>query len=227
MIFIGIDQSLTNTGLSIIKGDESPLLFSIVPKKELNGVRRLDYISFEICRLISQNLTDLVVPDDIYISREDYAYRGTGNVFNLGELGGVIDYVIYKSINSIFVNYENIVYISMPINSWKLLILGNGSVKKDTQYLLKVFDKTGIKFDDDNIADSYMIASAMKKIVCHSFEELSVKEKFGMISSSVRKKNKITEKGISVLSEDYFNEMTKKTMEEYSIFRGVRDYGNQ
>ena len=66
-----------------------------------------------------------------------------GDVFNLGELGGCIDLVLYNKVN--MNSSSKVKYYCIPPNSWKLLVLGSGQVKKDTQYLLTVYDKTGEK----------------------------------------------------------------------------------
>ena len=135
----------------------------------------------------------------------------------MGELGGAIDLTIFRSVNK-GLKTKTLSYYTVPINSWKLLVLGNGAVKKDTQYLLKVFEKTKMRFDNDNIADAYMISLAMLKMIDYDFDKLTVKEKFGMISSSVRKKNKITEKNISSTEKERFEKMVGETFKEYLVF---------
>ena len=214
-VIIGIDQSLSNTGLSIIKRGEKPLFFSIFTDK-LRGVIRLSFIVDNILKIISENI-DLNGDNKIIICREDYSYGSKGDVFNLGELGGCIDLFIYRKM--VELNIENIEYYKIPPNSWKLLILGSGAVKKDTHYLLLSFDKTGIRFDNDNIADSYMIASAIKKMIDKEVNGESIKFKFGMISSKIRKKNKITERNISSINDDELKKMIEETLEEYLIFK--------
>lgn len=213
-VIIGIDQSLSNTGVSVIKRGEKPLYFSI-QTGQMRGVVRLDYITREIIKIISDCCKDNV-GSNIVICREDYAYGAKGDVFNLGELGGCIDLVIYNSVNR---NSDSRVkYYKIPPNSWKLLVLGSGQVKKDTQYLLTVYDKTGEKFDNDNIADSYMIALAIDKMIENNTSDMTIKCKFGMISSSIRKKNKITERNIGSIDNNVFNRLVNDTLKEYLIF---------
>lgn len=213
-VIIGIDQSLSNTGISIIKRGEKPLYFSI-KTGNMRGIDRLSYITKEIIKIISDCCKDNV-GSNIVICREDYAYGAKGDVFNLGELGGCIDLIIYNSVNK--VSDSRIKYYKIPPNSWKLLVLGSGQVKKDTQYLLKAYEKTGEKFDNDNIADSYMIALAIEKMINNDTSGMTIKSKFGMISSSIRKKNKITEKNIGRIESDKFNNLVSETLKEYLIF---------
>lgn len=213
MNYVGIDQSLSSTGVTIMIEGKEPSFHSITPDKENNrGVRRLSFISNSVLSLIKD------IKGDFIVCREDYAYGGKGNVFSLGELGGCIDMKLYESINRY--SSSNVRYYSIPINSWKLLIFGNGAVKKDTEYLLKVYNKTGIQFKCDDIADSYMIMLAIQKMHNFDFSKLSVKEKFGMISSDVRKKNKITEANIKNIERTKFIELVNKTLDEYLIFSG-------
>ena len=213
-VIIGIDQSLSNTGVSIVKRGEKPLYFSIQPNS-LRGVERLSYITKELIGIISNYCKDNK-DTNLVICREDYAYGAKGDVFNLGEIGGCIDLMIYNSTDR---NSESKVkYYKIPPNSWKLLVLGSGQVKKDTQYLLTVYDKTGEKFNNDNIADSYMIAVAIDKMIRNDISGMSIKSKFGMISSSIRKKNKITERNINSVSEDDFKRLVNETLNEYLIF---------
>ena len=214
MIIIGIDQSLSNTGISVIKRGEKPLYFSIVTGK-MRGIERLDYITKQIIEIISGVCKDNI-GEDIVVCREDYAYGAKGDVFNLGELGGCIDLMLYNRVNTN--SSSKIKYYCIPPNSWKLLVLGSGQVKKDTQYLLTVYNKTGEKFDNDNIADSYMIALAIEKMLIGKRDDMPLKCKFGMLSSSIRKKNKITEKNISSIDNEKFETLVAETLKEYLIF---------
>ena len=214
MIIIGIDQSLSNTGISVIKRGEKPLYFSIVPGK-MRGIERLDYITKQIIEIISGVCKDNI-GESIVVCREDYAYGAKGDVFNLGELGGCIDLMLYNRVNTN--SLSKIKYYCIPPNSWKLLVLGSGQVKKDTQYLLTVYNKTGEKFDNDNIADSYMIALAIEKMLIGKRDDMSSKCKFVMLSSSIRKKNKITEKNISSIDNEKFEILVAETLKEYLIF---------
>ena len=214
MIVIGIDQSLSNTGISVIKRGEKPLYFSIVTG-QMRGIKRLDYITKQMIEIISGVCKDNI-GEDVVICREDYAYGAKGDVFNLGELGGCIDLTLYNKVN--MNSSSKIKYYHIPPNSWKLLVLGSGQVKKDTQYLLTVYNKTGEKFDNDNIADSFMIALAIEKMLIGKRDDMSLKCKFGMLSSSIRKKNKITEKNISSIDGDKFEKLVAETLKEYLIF---------
>lgn len=217
MRYIGIDQSLSSTGVTVLKEGEEPSFFRIVPPKEFSvGVKRLSYITDEIRKIVSK------IDDDLIIAREDYAYAGKGFAFSLGELGGCIDMKLYESINKN--SRWRVKYFSIPSNTWKLLILGNGAVKKDTKYLLTVFNKTGKSFTSDDVADSYMICLAIKKMHWFDFDKLTDKEKFGMISSHIRKKSKITEATIKkLIDSSIFKNYVNQTLEEFLVFTGGKN----
>lgn len=213
MKYVGIDQSLSNTGVSVMKEGEEPSFFSIKPPNGMVGVYRTSYISNKVLEIVS-SASDT---EKTIVCREGYSYgSNSSSIFGLAELGGCIDQKIYESRNPN--GSGNFYYYWIPPTSWKLLIFGMGNVKKDTQYLLKAYETTGIKFDNDNIADSFMIVLAMKKMFNMNFSALTLKEKFGMISVKVRKKNKITDKTIKLVTEQQFKEMVTSSMEEFLIF---------
>nr|DAQ92160.1 MAG TPA: HOLLIDAY JUNCTION RESOLVASE [Caudoviricetes sp.] len=214
MVIVGIDQSLNNTGMTILREGHEPSHFSVIPEKGMVGVRRTSMVSSRIRDIVAGTIE---AGDHLVICREGYSYgSASSSVFDLGEMGGCIDMKLFESVNRDGIG--SIKYYNIPPNSWKLLILGAGNVKKDTQYLLTAYNKTGIQFTDDNIADSHMIALSMKKILTASFDSLTLKDKMGMVSSNIRKKKKVTEKNIGKITEEEFKELVKATMREYLIF---------
>jgi Holliday junction resolvasome RuvABC endonuclease subunit len=152
MRVLGIDQSLTGTGISIIDNDgigESICHQEEIATKE-KGTKRLFLIKSKIKEILKEYKPD-------YVCREDYAYGSKGrSVFNLGELGGVVDVLTYEHDYNIY---------KIPIMTWKKCLLGKGNVAKDTKYLLKFYKETQIMFDTDNIADSYGLANTLVKYI--------------------------------------------------------------
>ena len=63
-----------------------------------------------------------------------------------------------------------------------------------------------------------MIALAIEKMLIGKRDDMSSKCKFGMLSSSIRKKNKITEKNISSIDNEKFEILVAETLKEYLIF---------
>lgn len=219
MVIVGIDQSLNNTGMTILREGHEPSHFSVIPEKGMVGVRRTSMVSSRIRDIIAEAIKD---EREVIICREGYSYgSASSSVFDLGEMGGCIDMKLFESVNRHGIG--TIRYYNIPPNSWKLLVLGAGNVKKDTQYLLTAYNKTGIQFEDDNVADSHMIAMSMSKILTAPFDSLTIKDKMGMISSNIRKKKKVTEKNIGKITEEDFKELVRATMKEYLIFEFDND----
>lgn len=158
MIF-GIDQSITGTAVALIneKGKfVKGILIESGPTREKDGASRrmyrLCYIAEQVLQFIRENAGD----EPYTVAREDYSYGSKGQVFELGELGGVIDTTLYSSLD----NQCHGHYV-MPIGTWKKFCLGNGNIAKDTSYLLKVFKEFGIEFKDNNVADAFMIGHTL------------------------------------------------------------------
>jgi hypothetical protein len=169
------------------------------------------------------------------ISREGYSFASKGrSVFNLGELGGCIDLTLYRSEIPNFVSY----YV-LPPTVVKKFCLGSGSIKKDSGYLLKVYNKFGTEFPDDNQADAFMIATTLLAFIKASciqkgqlngfdhevyFNSLSVVEKEALLSSSMSSKESgLTKATMKKLDHTTFADFVSKGLKEYVIFnRGIK-----
>ena len=152
MILFGVDQSLSGTGITILENDRENEFWEankIVHQEEIRtkttGPQRLIFIRNRIRELIEEYKPDV-------IAREDYAMGAVGKVFNLGELGGVVDITVRELSKPLYV---------IPIQAWKKLLFKKGNIAKDTSYLLKFKQVTEYEFETDNIADSYGIANAL------------------------------------------------------------------
>ena len=212
MIFIGIDQSLSATGVCVVNDVGRVIESKVIKTGKLRGVERLKYIVNEIEHII------VGIQDDITVVREGYSYGSRGHTFELGELGGVIDLSLYCDDSE----YKISEYI-VPPTVWKGFILGNGSTKKDTSYLFNVYKKTGIEFNDDNAADAYMLVhyfNAIQDIVSGdvSIDSLTAKQKECSISSKIRKKHKVTKANILKLDDNIFIDCIKESFEQYRRF---------
>lgn len=215
MIYIGIDQSLSNTGICVL-GKQTEL-YAISPKSK--GVERLKEIKESIFWLIMDIMCDNP-EEDIIVVREGYSYGSKGHLFELGELGGAIDLAIIEAVEFSSCEHGQCIEYTIPVTSWKKFIFGKGNVKKDTTYLLKVLKKTGREFDSDDKADAYMIASCFK-----AWREITVGEtspstltngqKFASLSKQIKTKNKITEKKIGAVEDNQYVEMLKASIDSY------------
>lgn len=148
MAIIGIDQSLTGTGLAHLDNNGKMIRNTIIKTGKYSGIERLDFITKEIVSFCSETKERFV------IAREGYSFGSRGRAtFSLGELGGCVDISLYRS------DLVNLVkYYVLPPNVPKKFCLGAGNIKKDSGYLLKVYNKFKMEFPDDNQADAFMIA---------------------------------------------------------------------
>ena len=101
MITIGIDQSLNNSGITVIGEGKPPSHFSIIPDKKVqSGIDRLCYDVTAICEIVRGVIEKEIENGEtnFLICREDYAYGSSNscNTFTLGELGGAINFNLYQ-----------------------------------------------------------------------------------------------------------------------------------
>lgn len=219
MAIVGIDQSLTGTGLAELTNDGKLKRNVLVKTGKIFGIERLDLITKTVVSFCQE------VNERFVISREGYSFASKGrSVFNLGELGGCIDLTLYRS------EIPNLVsYYVLPPTVVKKFCLGSGATKKDSGYLLKVYNKYGIEFDDDNQADAFMIAKVLFSFVkasnvCHIGHEafinsLTIVEKESLLSSFFSIKDsgitKITMKNLDHLK---FADFSMKSLSGYLVF---------
>ena len=122
---------------------------------ELLGIARVDAIFTRLAEVVGQHSPDVVV-------MEDYAYgASTNNITKLAELGGssstscfALD--IGRAARQCVAGHWP--STSRPKSAMKKFCLGNGATKKDSRYLLEVFERIHKSFTDDNQADAYMHA---------------------------------------------------------------------
>lgn len=163
MIFAGIDQSLTGTGVAIIENDSHSL--KLVSPKKLRGIQRLLYI---------ENTLKTLLPDNIdLIAMEGYAFSAIGHVFALGELGGIIKRFLYVN------NYK---FIIVPPGTLKKYVSGKGNSPKNLM-LLSAYKKWGIEFKNDNLCDAFSLAKLAKDLYTDT------SKKFNEIRKAVIKYN--------------------------------------
>lgn len=141
MRIIGLDLSLTHTGLVVLENGVVRAYATIVPKK-LRGVKRLSYIRKELKKvLIAYNPKLAVI--------EGYAYSPNANMaFSIGENGGIVKRLLYlREIN----------YLIVAPKTLKKFFTGNGNASKD---LMDTYAKRdwGAKFETDHEVDAFGLA---------------------------------------------------------------------
>lgn len=212
-MILGIDQSLTATGLCLIENDLTIIDQKTIDTSEMRGMKRIEYILKEIDKFIQKMSGNMLT-----IVREGYSYQSKSNSsFQLGELGGSINLLVYGFLQEIEKDDVDIRLLILPPATVKKFCLGSGSVKKDTEYLLKVFKKTGIEFADDNQADAFMLA---KTAVCFIdmlndvklVDVLSLKQREALVPTSLKKKYKISNKDLSKMSSTRLQELLREAL---------------
>jgi Holliday junction resolvasome RuvABC endonuclease subunit len=141
-VYVGIDQSYSGFAITLLGEDNA--FFTQVFKSDLRGIDRL----VEIRAFLSNVLFDTPIKI-LDVAMEDYAYAGSGRVFHLGELGGMVKLECHAS-----GHYPLLV----PPTSLKKYVTGKGTGIQKNQMLLHIYKKWGVEFTDDNAADSYSLA---------------------------------------------------------------------
>ena len=145
MIYLGIDLSLTGTGLCVLDSNKPNWIKVNLIKTNKRGCRRLRYIKEKIALC-----TELFKPDIVVLEGYSYGSR-TGQAFSIGELGGVVKL-------ELFFKYKTLI---VPPTCLKKFITGKGTTGKDIM-LLKTFKKYGVEFTDNNKCDAFGLAQMGK-----------------------------------------------------------------
>jgi crossover junction endodeoxyribonuclease RuvC len=144
MYFLGIDLSLTSTGICVIDDEfnEIAITFSELIKPKCKGVARLVYIRTEL-----EGLLKKVKPELVALEAYSFGSRA-GQAFSIGELGGVAKVLLYE------LQVETIL---IPPTCLKKFITGKGNAPKDVM-LMKTLSKYKREFTDNNLCDAFGLA---------------------------------------------------------------------
>ncbi len=150
---IGIDASLTNTGIVCLDLQGNLVgEFSIRPKQR--GVERLAAIQERLSAILSE--CHLIS----HVCMEQYGFEGTSGQHSfIGEGGGALKLRLLEVLGSP-VGYPTLV----APNQLKKFVTGRGNAKK-AEIILGVYKKWGFETRDDNIADAYGLAQIALSLV--------------------------------------------------------------
>lgn len=148
--FIGIDPSLTGTGVCVLYiGENTPRYVTTVLTKGLTGVERLIKIRDAVLTILTNTSLKATI---VNVCIEGYGFGCRGNsIFNLGELGGILRVLLYE---------EGYGYINVPPTSLKKFITKSGNAKKEVM-LEQVFRRWGVGSEvlrDDDQVDAFSLA---------------------------------------------------------------------
>lgn len=148
MIQIGIDLSLTGTGVVVLEDGEivvEKLIKSKPTKKKTytEEIERILGIKIEIIKIIEKYEPNLVL-----IEGMAFMARNTTALVQLAGLNYLIREYLFQ---------YNIPFAIVAPTSLKKFITGSGGSKKDVM-LMEIYKKYNIAFVDDNIADAFSLA---------------------------------------------------------------------
>ena len=140
---MGIDQSLTATGIAIIDKDENIIhTETIKTDKTQTDLRR--------CVLIVDRISDLCRGKDVtHVAFEGYAFNVRGNYsYRAGELGGILKHKLWTL---------NLFFQQVAILSHKKSFTGNGHAKKEDMIAqaIKRYKRTFNEHEADAISLAY------------------------------------------------------------------------
>lgn len=139
--YLGIDQSLTSTGIAVLReGTSQPLVCTALPTK-LKGPARLAYI-----RDRARGFLEEYTPRAAAL--EGYSYGSTGKVFELGELGGVLKLLLHDA---------GVPFLVVPPSSLKKFIAHKSEATKEDMRRA-VEERFGLDIDQEDACDAYGLA---------------------------------------------------------------------
>ena len=148
--FLGVDQSLRGTGLVVLSATGDVLLQRLVQPASLRGVARFAFIRGELREVLERY-------QPYRAALEGYSFDSTGRVFQLGELGGLVQLAFWDT---------GVPYLTVPPSSLKKFVAGNGKAEKKTM-LKATLDKWHIDFqDEDDLCDAHGLAQILRTIAC-------------------------------------------------------------
>ena len=142
-MYVGLDLSLTGTGLIIIDNKAN------IIKQELISTKSSDTPE-EILIQIANKLefiSTIANLQSVYVEGLSFGSKGQA-ILELGALHYFIRIFLYK---------KKINYKIIPPGTLKKFVTEKGNAKKNLM-LMKVFQKWGEEFSDDNLCDAYSLA---------------------------------------------------------------------
>ena len=145
-VFLGIDQSLQRTGLVVLGIDGELRHRQPVATGSLRGAPRLAAIRDTVRAVIREHKPS-------HAALEGYSYGSTGKVFQLGEVGGILQLLLLD---------EGIPFTIIAPAQLKKYVANNHQADKATM-LRKTAEKWGVSFgDEDDVCDAYGLAQVLR-----------------------------------------------------------------
>lgn len=156
MVAIGIDPSLTGTGVVVLKGGkliEKHLIKSKrVDETHASEVVRLNYIKDAVMGIVTMHDPDVVCMEGLAFMAK--------NTTALVQLAG-LNYMIRSAMTT---HDHNVEWAIIAPSSLKKFITGKGTGQKDL-VMLEIYKRYGVTMDDNNVADAYALAQVGTAVV--------------------------------------------------------------
>ncbi len=148
-LFLGLDLSLTGSGVSVINVN-GEILWSKKLSCKVTGVERLRLLEMDLMSMLDMYSSQIQLAA---IESPAYGVKdGGGRLFELGEWAGITKLNLHKL---------GIKFIMVAPTQLKKYILGKSDSKSSSTkdlIMLDIYKKWGIEIRDNNIADSYVLA---------------------------------------------------------------------
>lgn len=153
MAYLGIDQSLTGTGVALISQSGALLSATTVRPKKLRGAQRLVFIRDAV-----RNFVALATEPVHCAAMEGYAYDVNGNnMFELGEAGGVMKVLVSDML-------PTAPLLVVAPASLKKFVTGNGAAGK-AEVCAFIYRLWSVDFDsekENDRADAFGLAQVAR-----------------------------------------------------------------
>jgi crossover junction endodeoxyribonuclease RuvC len=155
-LIIGIDPSLTSTGIVVLRDGEIEIAQTTKNKPELGTICRVHSILHQIIGTLN-DMDDIYkpelsqAPDLIVIEGFSYGSKGR-SVFDIAYLGWRIREELERLRTG-----DNIPWLEVPPSQLKKFATGQGNANKEI-ILQQVYKRWGVEFSDNNQADAYVLA---------------------------------------------------------------------
>ena len=197
-MYLGIDLSINGTGLCILDND-GKIFFTVnlnsIYTKQVKKSHRTVRIA-----CTAEYIADLIKQHSIcFIAKEGYSFgsmrfRGSSSITPLAELNGVVEHYLLKND---FTEANNNYLIVQPTKV-KKFTLSKGNFKKDTAYLLNIYEKTKIRFNTDDEADSYMVANLLFHLIRTKKDISHIKELYDYQIECILDEDKLKSKKLGL-----------------------------
>ena len=154
--FVGLDLSLTGTGMCLMEVDETGKLVNMTVKEIktkpvdfTNSIRRVDHISEKVLEFInSQSVPEMICVEDYFTGKNPKV------IIQLCELGTMVRFKLIKA---------GLPFYTASPNSLKKFCLGKGAGGKEL-IIKGVYKKYDFDTNSNNIADAVVLAHIAKSV---------------------------------------------------------------